>query len=208
MNDVAKAFLGGLFGRPRRAEPQPDDGGTQSEVSLQNNLDRALDYRREYYKYVIGIATALLAFTVSFPPQLSRIPEDPHLLFVGWAGLGVAVLAGVRVHMVWANFFVTFRKFDNRGQRPAGLAARRRLNIERRLMDALQMIGLIVGVSFVVYFTALNLKHVAVKKDDAGGAGASRKVDDALAAPKPPGSQPPTAAPPLVTPLPSNSGKP
>lgn len=208
MIDVAKAFLSGLFSRSRREAAEPDDGGKQSEVSLQNNLDRALDYRREYYKYVIGIATALLAFTVSFPPQLSRIPEDPHLLFVGWAALGVAVLAGVRVHMVWAKFFVTFRKFDNRGQRQAGLAARRRLNIERRVMDALQMIGLIVGVSFVVLFTGLNLKHVAVKKDDAGGAGTSRKVEDAVAAPKAPGSQPPTAAPPLVTPPPVNTGKP
>src|SRR4051794_39844651 len=81
---------------------------------LQKNIDRSIDFRKEYYKYSIGIATALLAFTVSFPSTLSNI-DHATLIFSAWAGLGVAVLSGVAAHILWSNFFITWRNFDNRG---------------------------------------------------------------------------------------------
>jgi hypothetical protein len=136
-----------------------------SETFLQNDLDRAVEYRKEYYKYVIGIATALLAFTVSFPPQLSRPAEMSWLLFMGWGGLGVAVLAGVRVHMTWAKFFVSFRDYDNKEQRTKGVEVRKHLNNERRVMDVLQMISLVVGVACVVVFAGINVKYIAPRNE-------------------------------------------
>lgn len=150
-------------------KPSPQDTIRQpSETALQNNLDRAVEYRKDYYKFAIGIATALLAFTVSFQPQLAVFPEQTWLEFIGWGGLGVAVLAGVRVHMVWAKFFVTFRKYDNRGHREKGVRVRQRINAERRILDVAQILGLMVGVAGVVAFTAVNLKHVAVKSEVKG----------------------------------------
>jgi hypothetical protein len=71
---------------------------------LQKNIDRSIEYRKEYYKYNIGIATALLAFTVSFPSTLSKV-DYPDLIFAAWAGLGVAVLGGVASHILWSSFF-------------------------------------------------------------------------------------------------------
>ena len=32
--------------------------GDSNATSLQNDINRAIEYRREYYKYVIGIAPA------------------------------------------------------------------------------------------------------------------------------------------------------
>lgn len=157
----------------------PGQASRPSESFLQSDLDRAVDYRKDYYKYVIAIATALLAFTVSFPPQLSRPPEMTWLLFMGWFGLGLAVLAGVRVHMTWAKFFVSFRDYDNRGERDEGLKVRGRLNRERRLMDAAQMIGLVVGVTGVVVFAGINLKYLA-PKTEAKGSPIERSVSTKL----------------------------
>lgn len=145
--------------------PMGDGDSRPGETFLQADLERAVDYRKEYYKYVISIATALLAFTVSFPPQLSKAPEASWLLFLGWAGLGVAVLSGVRVHMVWAKFFVSFRDYDNRGNRDGGRNFRRGLNFERHVMDGAQMAGLAVGVVCVVLFAGINLKYLAPKTE-------------------------------------------
>jgi hypothetical protein len=71
---------------------------------LQNDITRAIDFRKEYYKYTITIATALFAFTVSFPPNLTAIAL-PGLIIATWVGLGVAVILGVLVPFMWARFF-------------------------------------------------------------------------------------------------------
>jgi hypothetical protein len=134
---------------------------------LQADLEHAVDYRKEYYKYAISIATALLAFTVSFPPQLSKAPDATWLLFLGWAGLGVAVLSGVCVHRVWAELFIGFRDHDNRGRREDGLKVRKSLNSERRFLDVARMVGLAADVVCVVIFAEANLKSLAPKTDSA-----------------------------------------
>jgi hypothetical protein len=130
---------------------------------LQKNIDRSIDYRKEYYKYNIGIATALLAFTVSFPSTLSKV-DYPNLIFAAWIGLGVAVLSGVASHALWSSFFITWRNYDNRGLRPQGQAARAPITRWRRLLDVLQIVGLIVGVGGVVLFAGLNLGNIALKE--------------------------------------------
>jgi hypothetical protein len=130
---------------------------------LQNNIDRSIDYRKEYYKYNIGIATALLAFTVSFPSTLSKV-DYPNLIFAAWAGLGVTVLSGVASHILWSNFFITWRNHDNRGERQRGEAARAPITLRRRLLDLLQIVGLVVGVGGVVLFAGLNLGNIALKE--------------------------------------------
>jgi hypothetical protein len=133
---------------------------------LQKNIDRSIEYRKEYYKYNIGIATALLAFTVSFPSTLSKV-DYPNLIFSAWVGLGVTVLSGVASHILWSNFFITWRNYDNRGQRQRGQAARAPITGLRRLFDALQIAGLVVGVGGVVLFAGFNLGNIALKEKPA-----------------------------------------
>jgi hypothetical protein len=142
-------FLAGDY----ETSPSPDRPG---EAFLRDDIDRSNDYRKEYYKYAIGIATALLAFTVSFQPQLAARPEGMWLAFVGWAGLGVAVLAGVRLHHVWSRFYISYRNHDNRGHKGEGQKVRAALTSRRHLLEGLLFFGLVFGMGGVVAFTAIN----------------------------------------------------
>jgi hypothetical protein len=156
---------------------------------LQKNIDRSIDYRKEYYKYNIGIATALLAFTVSFPSTLSTI-EYPWLIFAAWIGLGAAVLSGVGSHYLWSLFFITWRNYDNRGDRKKGQEERGPITALRRLLDGLQIVGLIVGVGGVVGFAGLNLGNIALKEKTAS------LVPSIAVTPAPSGAPAPAAPPP------------
>jgi hypothetical protein len=120
---------------PRRTVEWPID-----KEFLQNDIARAIDFRKEYYKYTIGIATALLAFTISFPPNLTTI-SFPWLIFAAWIGLGIAVILGVLVHYMWARFFSTWRDYDNRRERERGRAVRDRITWWRRKADVVQNLG-------------------------------------------------------------------
>jgi hypothetical protein len=175
------------------ADHNPNEPARLDKDFLQKNIDRSIDYRKEYYKYSIGIATALLAFTVSFPSTLSKI-DLPELIFAAWAGLGVAVLTGVASHILWSNFFITWRNYDNRGRRTEGQAARRPITALRRLFDALQIIALIVGVGGVVIFAGFNLGNIALKEK----AGAS--------VPPISGTRIPSGTPAVGAPPPGNTG--
>ena len=154
--------LSGNFGVVCVEEGEHSVAGRPGETFLQNDLDRAIEYRRDYYRYTLSVATALLAFTISFPPKLSQKPDQAWLLILGWIGLGVAVVAGVRVHLVWSHFFMTFRDYDNKGQRDTGKRKRGALITEQKLMDYLQIFGLMIGILGVVAFAGLNFRHIAV----------------------------------------------
>jgi hypothetical protein len=153
---------------PARLEERPEPPAVSTfarpaEGFLLSDIERSRDYRKEYYKYSIGLATSLLAFTLVFQPTLKTAPENVWMEFIGWVGLGVAAAAGVRLHLVWARFFITFRDFDNKGDRAGGETARDSLTTRRRVLEAILMIGLLVGVAGVIGFTSTNLHNVAPK---------------------------------------------
>ena len=167
---------------------------------LQQNIDRSIDYRKEYYKYNIGIATALLAFTVSFPSTLSKV-DYPNLIFGAWAGLGVAVLSAVATHILWSSFFITWRDYDNRGRSPEGKRARAPITLLRRSFDVLQIVGLTVGVCGVVVFAGLNLGNIALKEK------AALPVPPTSGATSPSGMPTPSSTPAPGAAAPGNSGR-
>ncbi|MBP2461173.1 MULTISPECIES: hypothetical protein [unclassified Rhizobium] len=148
------------------ANINPNFTRNPSETFLRGDIEISAEYRREYYKYILAISTTLLAFTVSFQPTLRVPPEHLWLEMIGWAGLGVAVAAGVRVHMVWSKFYAVTQKYLNKGKKEEGYAVRKRCHQERRILEVLMLVGLIIGVAGVVGFTAANLKNVAIKTDE------------------------------------------
>jgi hypothetical protein len=175
--------------KPVSVDPKVQEPVRLEKDFLQKNIDRSIDYRKEYYKYNIGIATALLAFTVSFPSTLSTI-EYPWLIFAAWIGLGAAVLSGVGSHYLWSLFFITWRNYDNRGDRKKGQEERGPITALRRLLDGLQIVGLIVGVGGVVGFAGLNLGNIALKEKTAS------LVPSIAVTPAPSGAPAPAAPPP------------
>lgn len=139
--------------------------GRPAESFLLADIERARDYRKEYYKYAIGIATSLLAFTIAFQPTLRTAPQNVWMEIVGWIALGIAVAAGLRVHIIWSEFFITFRDHDNVGQKAKGDEARRKLTTTRRVLDFLLLAGLLIGAAGVIGFAGSNLHNIALKGD-------------------------------------------
>ncbi|MBL6653366.1 MAG: hypothetical protein ISP49_17345 [Reyranella sp.] len=132
---------------------------------VQADIERTFELRRDYYKYSIAVATGLLAFTISFPPSLSKL-EYPYLIFVAWPSLGIAILCGIAVHYVWAWFFISFRNFDSRGQRAEGKAHRRTLTLLRKALELLQVLTMVVGVLGAALFASANVGNISLKSTD------------------------------------------
>jgi hypothetical protein len=154
-----------MNGRP----PAEDAGSDTKKVDrlsadwIQADIARALELRRDYYKYSIGVSTALLAFTTSFPPTLSRVSGHSIVLLAAWPGLAVAIICGIVVHYLWAWFFISFRDFDNRGDSQRGRRRRALLNSLRRLMEIVQVVALIVGVLGTAVFAITNFEQIETK---------------------------------------------
>lgn len=129
------------------------------------DINRSVDYRKEYYKYSIGIATALLAFSISFPPALTAI-DYVSLVRVAWISLGISILCGVSVHYVWSKFFISYRDFDNRGFRDTGQKKRKILTKIRRVLEYLHFFSLLIGVLGIAVFASINYQHVALHASD------------------------------------------
>jgi hypothetical protein len=131
---------------------------------MQINISRFYELRREYYKYTVGIATALLAFTISFPPSLTVI-ESKWLINLAWATLALAIMCGVLLHYIWSLFYISFRDFDNKYRREAGKKRRHFLTLIRRTLEVLLPLALLAGVGGVAAFASANLDHVVLKSD-------------------------------------------
>src|SRR5690606_17991691 len=123
--------------------------------------ERSLTYRRDYYKYALGIATGLLAFSVTLQPTLNRAPVHAEWLTTAWIGLGVAVFCGLRLHLIWAKFLVTFS--DHRSDRKRGNQKRFWITLSRRIHDVLLVLGLVVGGIGMGAFAMVNLQFIAPK---------------------------------------------
>ena len=138
----------------------PARPGPGSEWILKD-IDRSIEYRRKFYEYSVAIATALLAFSISFPPTLTAV----HLVIlvrIAWVALGVSILCGVSVHFVWSLFFISFRDFDNRGELEAGNKVRKKWTFLRRIMEIIQFLSLLVGVMGIAIFAGVNYQYVAL----------------------------------------------
>ena len=156
--------------------PLPSENGQGNKVPLPPeyrpgaewvlaDIGRSVDFRKEYYKYSITIATALLAFSISFPPTLTSV-ESVFLVRIAWLALGVSILCGVTAHFAWSKFFISFRDFDNRGKGDAGKRNRKKWTRIRRAVEFLQFASLLVGVIGIAVFASVNYQHVALHAPD------------------------------------------
>jgi hypothetical protein len=129
------------------------------------DIDRSIDYRKKYYEYSVTIATALLAFSISFPPTLTAV-HYVILVKVAWVALGISILCGVTTHFAWSKFFISFRDFDNHGKNKEGKENRERWTIVRRVMELLQFFCLLIGVMGMSIFAAVNYQYLALHTNE------------------------------------------
>jgi hypothetical protein len=129
------------------------------------DIDRSIDYRKKYYEYAVTIATALLAFSISFPPTLTAI-HFVILVRIAWVALGISILCGVSVHFAWSKFFISFRDFDNRNFRDEGKRNRKKWSSLRRVMELVQFLTLFIGVMGMSIFAGVNYQYVALHTNE------------------------------------------
>ena len=74
-------------------EPTPDQKGAQDLIGQAVKTFAETSLRsKDYYKFIIGLATGTLVFSSTFTKELLPSPEYKLLLAVGWFGLLVCVL--------------------------------------------------------------------------------------------------------------------
>src|SRR5262249_44006355 len=160
--------LAGTATAARSGERTPTIDAIQRDVALANT------YRLELIKYVLAIAAALFAFTVTFRPSLSRV-DLPWAMWLGWIGLGVSMVGGMFHMLGWDHYYKSYRDHDwkhadsNEGKR-TGKAVRQTINSWRRLAMLMQFGGFMLGVLGVGLFAGANIDNVRT----AGEGGASR----------------------------------
>ena len=124
------------------------------------DIGLANKYRLEVIKTVLGIATALLAFTISFRPKLSTVQYE-WMMQASWVALAVSIIAGIATMYCWELFYISYRNKDWKGDGPAGKALRKDITRFRRFFFTLEVAGCLIGVVGVAYFSVVNLPNAA-----------------------------------------------
>ena len=136
-------------------------------------------YRLELDKLLLGITTAVFAFTVTFRPALKLPPNGECLLWIGWVGLAASLIGGVFELHGWERFYIAYRDYDYKAFRgpidktmseddaeefrQAGKDARKTITLWRRAARTVQFAGFFIGVASIAIFSALNIANVAPK---------------------------------------------
>ena len=128
-------------------------------TALQTDVGFANKYRLELIKTSLTVAAALLAFTVTFRPNLSA-PQCEWLMWVGWIGLGLSTLGAMGNMYGWEQFYIPYR--DYKLDQDEGKRVRHTITLWRRRAMAVQFAGFAFGVMSIAIFSAINLDHLKV----------------------------------------------
>ena len=139
--------------------------------ALHRDVALANKYRLELIKYLLAIAAALFAFTVTFRPSLSRV-DLAWAMWLGWVGLGISMIGGMFHMLGWDHYYKSYRDHDWKHADPeegkrAGKVARATINRWRRLAMLMQFGGFVLGVVGVGLFAGVNIDNVRKVEDGA-----------------------------------------
>jgi hypothetical protein len=140
------------------------DSGKPTIDALHRDIALANQYRLELIKYLLAIAAALFAFTITFRPSLSHV-DLACAMWLGWTGLGISMIGGMFHMLGWDHYYKSYRDYDwkhkgsEEGKR-AGKAARASINNWRRLAMVMQFGGFVLGVIAIGLFAGANIDNV------------------------------------------------
>lgn len=132
--------------------------------ALHRDIAFANSYRLELIKLLMTLSAALLAFTVTFRPDLKQVLWS-KAMWLGWFGLAVSMVGGM-VHMYgWDRYYMTYRDYDHKHRdksapndgRSVGKREREVINRWRRWAMCCQFGGFAIGVISVAVFAAANV---------------------------------------------------
>ncbi|MFJ7793839.1 hypothetical protein [Pseudomonas sp. NPDC096950] len=126
--------------------------------SVQFDIAQGNNYRMELSKTMLAIATGLLAFTISFPPTLTKITWVESMQ-VGWLGLAASIIGGFVNMYGWERFYLSYRE-DFHGKGEAAKGNRKWITVWRRCGRFVQSAGLCIGVIGIGIFAYCNLPNI------------------------------------------------
>jgi hypothetical protein len=136
----------------RRPAPERTLADAHRDIEFGNN------YRLEYIKHLISIATGVFIFSVTFMKDLVGRPiteaSVKFALPLGWCALVISIFAGILHMRYWAWFYTSWGT-----QWTDPKAKKRRFTIDRRRKAAerIQIYGFVAGLIFLLLFAAWNL---------------------------------------------------
>jgi hypothetical protein len=140
--------------------------GPSSENQKEQELIRSLEdahrdialanqYRLEFIKHTMSLATAVLVFTVSFVKDAlpsGAAPQSAAYIGYGWFAMAISLIGGL-AHMVgWDRFYISYRDYDYRGDGVRGKEVRKKITFFRRIAMFLQIAGFGFGLLLITYF--------------------------------------------------------
>jgi hypothetical protein len=132
--------------------------------AIHRDIALANSYRIELIKYLLAIAAALFAFTITFRPSLSHV-ELPWAMWLGWFGLALSMVGGMFHMLAWDHYYKSYRDYDwkhagSKGGKSSGKAARQKIDSWRRAAMFFQFGGFILGVAGIGLFAGVNIDNV------------------------------------------------
>ena len=147
---------------PNEPKLQSADVGVSEEHHTLEAAHRDIafgnNFRIEYIKHLISIATGVFVFSVTFTKDFIGKPVTAVgakvALLLGWMALIVSIFAGILHMRYWAQYYISWG-ID--WTEPSAKKWRRRLDRRRRIAEKSQIYGFVLGLLFLVTFAAWNL---------------------------------------------------
>jgi hypothetical protein len=137
--------------------PPKKDDRTLAEAHLDIGLGN--NYRVEYIKHLMSISAGIFVFSVAFMKDILGMPSASAdlkvALALGWASLGISMIAGIFHMRLWAQYYISW---GLNFEQDSAKRWRRKLNRWRKFSDFTQVTTFIVGVVALVAFATWNLK--------------------------------------------------
>ena len=127
-------------------------------TSVQFDIAQGNSYRMELGKTMLAIATGLLAFTIAFPPTLTKITFIESMQ-IAWLCLALSIIGGLVNMYGWERFYLTYRD-DFHGRGLHGKGKRKRITRWRVWGRGVQFAGLFIGVIGIGIFAYCNLPNI------------------------------------------------
>ncbi|OYW74606.1 MAG: hypothetical protein B7Z37_16990 [Verrucomicrobia bacterium 12-59-8] len=149
-------------------ETNSSDSSPTSERTLADahrDIEFGNNYRLEYIKHLISIATGVFVFSVTFMKDFVGKPTTEATaklaLPVGWLFMVVSILAGILHMRYWACYYTSW---GTKWTKPKAKEWRAVINKRRKVAESVQIYGFIAGLSLLLFFTTWNLYSTGLNK--------------------------------------------
>jgi hypothetical protein len=143
-----------------QSPPQSTNPPTRDLEDVHRDIALANQYRMEFIKHTMSLATAVLVFTVTFIKDTfsgTTMPKAVLLITLGWLALSLSLMGGLGHMWAWDRYYISYRK-DYQGKRDEGEARRKKADFYRRIAAFVQVSSFAAGLVLIILFYYLNIK--------------------------------------------------